>query len=70
MSDKQARETRTIKGAITNFRGIADDFPGDKEVAGAIDTLRSKLSERNAKDAAAVRAAVKPVTHTITVTPK
>ena len=70
VSDKQNRETRTIKGAVTNFRGIADDFPGDKEVASALDTLRSKLSERNAKDAAAARAAVKPVAHTIKITPK
>ena len=70
VSDKQNRETRTIKGAVTNFRGIADDFPGDKEVASALDTLRSKLSERNAKDAAAARAAVKPVAHTIKFTPK
>ncbi len=70
VADKQNRETRAIKGVITNFRGLAADFPGDKEVAGAIDTLRNKLTERSSKDAAAVRAAVKPVKHTLQITPK
>ena len=70
VGDKQNRETRAIKGVITNFRGLAADFPGDADVAGAIDTLRRKLTERSAKDAAAVRAAVKPVTHTLQITPK
>lgn len=70
VADKQNRETRAIKGVITNFRGIAADFPGDAEVAGAIDTLRRKLTARSALDAAKVRAAVKPVTHTLQVTPK
>jgi len=70
VSDKQARETRIIKGGVTNFRGITDDIPGDTEVASAVNTLRKKLAERNAKDAAAARAAVKPVTYTIKIMPK
>ena len=68
--NKQNRETRTIKKIITNFRGLEADFPDDKEVAKATETLRAKLLERNAQDAAMVRAAVKPVVHTIQVTPK
>ncbi|MEK6233160.1 MAG: hypothetical protein N2C14_00455, partial [Planctomycetales bacterium] len=70
VAEKQSRETRTIKGTITQFRGLVQDFPNDAEVAGAIDTLRRKLFERNALDAARARAAVKPVTHVIQVTPK
>ena len=70
VGDKQIRETRTIKGMITNFRSLADDFPGDAEVSAAIDTLRRKPTERSAQDAAQVRAAIKPVTHTLQITPK
>jgi lysophospholipase L1-like esterase len=70
VADKQNRETRAIKGAITHFRGIAADFAGDAEVTGAIDTLRRKLTDRSAQDAAAARAAVKPVIHTLLITPK
>lgn len=70
VAEKQNRETRTIKGMVTNFRGLTADFAGDAEVAAAVDTLRRKLDERNAQDAARARAAVKPVTHTLLVTPK
>jgi lysophospholipase L1-like esterase len=70
VGEKQSRETRVIKGMITNFRGWAADFPGDAELAGALDTLRRKLADRCAQDAAQARAAVKPVTHTILITPK
>lgn len=70
VADKQNRETRTIKGTITQFRGLLRDFPEDKEVAKATAVLSKKLFERNAKDAVRARAAVKPVTHSIKVTPK
>ena len=70
VADKQNRETRTIKGTVTQFRGMLRDFPDDKEVANATSVLRRKLFERNAQDAARARAAVKPVTHTLKVTPK
>jgi hypothetical protein len=70
VADKQNRETRTIKGPITQFRGLLRDFPEDKEVAKATAVLSKKLFERNAKDAVRARAAVKPVTHSIKVTPK
>lgn len=70
MGDKQSRETRAIKGVITNFHSLADDFPGDAEVSAAIDTLRRKPTERSAQDAAQVRAAIKPVTHNLQITPK
>jgi lysophospholipase L1-like esterase len=67
---KQSRETNTIKRTITNFRGLLNDFPDDKELADALTVIRTKLFAQNAKDAANARAAVKPVTHTIKITPK
>ncbi|MFT5129895.1 MAG: lysophospholipase L1-like esterase [Rhodothermales bacterium] len=70
VADKQNRETRTIKGTITNFRGLLQDFKDDKEVADATALLKRKLFERNAADAARARAAVKPVTHSIQITPR
>lgn len=70
VADKQNRETQTIKGMVTNFRGLTADFAGDAEVANAVDTLRRKLAERNAQDAVRARDAVKPVVHTIQITPK
>ena len=70
VSEKQNRETRAIKGMITNFRSIEADFQGDKEFLNAVGLLRNKLMERCAQDAAQARAAVKPVTHTIQITPK
>ena len=70
VADKQNRETRTIKGTITQFRGLINDFPEDKEVIEATDVLRRKLFERNGMDAARARAAVKPVKHTIHISTK
>ncbi|MFT5128482.1 MAG: lysophospholipase L1-like esterase [Rhodothermales bacterium] len=70
VADKQNRETRTVKGTITNFRGLLQDFKDDKEVADATALLKRKLFERNAIDAARARAAVKPVAHSIQVTPR
>lgn len=70
VAEKQNRETLAIKGVITNFRSLKAEFEGDAEVAGAIDTLRRKLEQRNAQDAARARAAVKPVRHTIQIAPK
>ncbi|NQV86233.1 MAG: hypothetical protein HQ492_04065 [Woeseiaceae bacterium] len=67
---KQNRETQTIKGIITNFRTLQSEFADDQEVTAATDTLRRKLLERNAKDAVAARAAVKPVVHTILIVGK
>jgi lysophospholipase L1-like esterase len=67
---KQSRETNTIKRTITNFRTLLRDFSGDKELAHALDVIRTKLFEQNVLDAAKARAAVKPVTHTIKITPK
>ena len=70
VGQKQYREMLTIKGTITNFRPLLEGFPGDPEVTNALATLRGKLFARNAEFAARVRAAVKPVIHTIQVTPK
>jgi hypothetical protein len=46
------------------------EYPDDKELQGAIEAFRQKLFDLNAKDAAKVRAGVKPVTHTIKIQPK
>jgi lysophospholipase L1-like esterase len=67
---KQYRETKNIKGIITNISYLHKEFPKDKDMLEATEVLRSKLLELNAKDAAAARAAVKPVTHTIKVVSK
>lgn len=70
VSDKQNRETRTIKGMITNFRGLEADFKDDAEFLKMVGQMRAKLMERSERDAAAARAAVKPVTHTLRIVAK
>ncbi len=69
VAHKQKIETYTIKHVITHFRSLINDFPDDPEVGQATAILRRKLLERNAQDAANVRAAVTPVTHAIIITP-
>ena len=58
------------KGMISCLRGWDADFVGDKAFADAMATLRGKVEARCAQDAAAARAAVKPVAHTLQITPK
>ncbi len=70
VANKQNRETRTIKGMVTNLRYLKSEMAEDAELAEAGATLRRKLMELNARDAAQARAAVKPVVHTITITPR
>ena len=71
VASKQQGETGTIKGRFPKFIRMQAEFPADdKEVTDALDTLRRKYLERNAKDAVRAREAVKPVTHTIQITPK
>jgi len=70
VSQKQARETRTIKSLITNFPGLEADFKGDAEFLNALGLLRRKLLEQSERDAARARAAVKPVTHTLRIVAK
>ncbi len=70
VDDKQRRETRFIKGMITNSRGIRADFPEDQDFADTLDDLLRRLWDRNAQDAVRVRAAVQPVTHTFQITPQ
>jgi len=70
VSQKQARETRTIKSMITNIPGLESDFKGDTEFLNALELLRRKLLEQSARDAALARAAVKPVTHTLRIVAK
>lgn len=69
VSKKQAQETRAIKSFITNFRYLKKDFSDDKEIETATEILSRKLMEQNEKYADEARAAVKPVTHTIQITP-
>ena len=70
VGEKQNRETRAIKGMITNLHSFETDFKDDPEFLNALKMLRSKLMEQSAKDAAQVRAAVKPVTHTLRILAK
>jgi len=70
VADKQNRETRTIKGIITNIPGLVGDTPKDREIEDMAAELKQKLLERNAQDADRVRAAVKPVIHIIQIVPK
>lgn len=70
VGEKQSRETHAIKGLITHLPSLEADFKGDKEALDATALLRRKLMEQSARDAAAVRAAVKPVTHTLLIAAK
>jgi len=70
VADKQSRETLTIKGIITHIPGLVGDTSKDREIEDVAAELQRKLLERNAQDAARVRAAVKPVIHTIQISPK
>ncbi|MCA9170718.1 MAG: DUF1080 domain-containing protein [Planctomycetales bacterium] len=69
VGSKQAAETTMIKGLITNFRQLQGPLGEDPEVQAAVQTLRTKLDEADNKAYAQAKAAVVPVTYTITVTP-
>lgn len=69
VAKKQAGETRMIKGLITHLRGYIAEYPDDKELQVAFETLRQKLFDTNARESAKVRAGVKPVTHVIKILP-
>jgi lysophospholipase L1-like esterase len=64
---KQSFETGMIKSMITTFPRIVDSMGKDKAVEASIEGLRKQLFETQEKLDAAVRNAVRPVKHTITV---
>lgn len=66
---KQEHETRMIKGMITNFRSFLKDAVADPEFAAALETVKKKMSARQAKLDAAARQLVVPVKHTVRVEP-
>ena len=70
VGQKQAYETQMIKGFITNFRQLGGPLAEDEEVKAAMNTLRRKMTEADDEAHAKAKAAVKPVTYKLTVTPK
>ncbi len=69
VAQKQAFETPMIKEMINKFRLYDQQFPGDAEVAEAIEILRNKLVEKDDALYRSAKATVVPVRHTIEVTP-
>jgi lysophospholipase L1-like esterase len=65
---KQNYETMMIKQAITFFPAIVNALDKDPDSVTAIDGVRKKLTEKQDKLQAEVRAGLVPVKHTITVT--
>ncbi len=67
---KQSLETRLIKGMLTSFRGVEEELArGDAEVLRAVEVLRSKINARLDEAQGKAQAGVRPVTHTIQITP-
>lgn len=67
VADQQNLQTRMIKSAITNQRSFRAEVKDDPALAEAFATVRDRLWAAEAKKEAAVKAAVVPVRHTITV---
>jgi lysophospholipase L1-like esterase len=67
VSNKENFETTMIKQTINPFMGLVRTFDGDKEVVAAVDMLKTKLFAKYEKLHEGVKAAVTPVTHTITI---
>jgi len=70
VSRKQQYETRMIKGMVTNFRHMRGEMGDDPEFGELLEKLYAKLAGKAAEYAGEVRAAIKPVKHTITIRPK
>ncbi len=66
---KQAFETSMIKDHITKFRMYDAYLPDDKEIDEATALLQKKLQDKDDEFYREAKATVKPVQHTITVTP-
>lgn len=69
VGQKQQFETLLIKQLVTNFRHFQQEAAADPAVATAFTTLRDKLAARQAALDSEARAALKPVKHTLKVTP-
>ena len=67
---KQAYETSMIKEGITWFRNMRALLPDDPQASAAMDTLRSRFMERQAKLAAEVKAQLVPVRYTLEIRPE
>jgi lysophospholipase L1-like esterase len=67
IAKKQSYETFLIKESGRALAGVERSLGDDAEVAAAVKTIKSKLSGRHDVLAAAVRAAMVPVKHTIVV---
>jgi hypothetical protein len=67
---KQAIETPLVKDIITRFRTARQLLGSDAEGIAAMEKLRERLLARVTALQDEARAAVKPVRHTITVTPE
>ena len=70
VAKKQAFETSMIKQCITNVRTYRTLLGNDPEAEKAMATLRERLMVVEQKWQADVRAAVKPVRHTLTIEPE
>jgi lysophospholipase L1-like esterase len=69
VGQKQAHETRMIKGFITNFRQLGPLLSDDAEIKTALATIRRKMDEQNAAAHAKAKAAVEPVRYNLIVVP-
>ena len=67
IAKKQSYETFLIKESGRALSGVERNLADDAEVAAAVKTIKSKLGGKHAVLAAAVRAAMVPVKHTIVV---
>lgn len=70
VAKKQGFETPMIKSQINGFRGFTETFPGDAQVAGALNVLREKLFAKDAELYREAKAAVTPLEHVIKIVPK
>ncbi|MEI6535102.1 MAG: hypothetical protein WCN98_07180 [Verrucomicrobiaceae bacterium] len=71
--EKQNFENQMVLGVLNGFHGINGMFKVnetvDPDVKAALDTIRMKLTVRQREMATKAREAVKPVAHTIEITP-
>jgi hypothetical protein len=67
--EKQQFEMVMIKNLITNFRRLRNEFPEGHEITKAMDVLQRALMNRQEELIVYVRAAVKPVRHTLAIIP-
>jgi lysophospholipase L1-like esterase len=65
---KQSFETTMIKGYVVNIPRLAKEMGDDPDSLAALNAVRVKMWQRQAALAAAVKAAVTPVRHTLTIT--